>query len=305
MNIIKIIKCFIPHGIILLRGRYIRRKQDKLVFEIHKKEKEIKKYFLNLNEDEQDSEVLEIINFLRKNSFSVFPYDFIKKYHAEEIGVFYDEIFQLKYVLYNNKRLYFPKHFSYEKIRGYYNSILIEQDADSPHRYDAENFIVQDGDIIADIGVAEGIWALTYAEKAKKIYLFECEEYWIEALQKTFEPWKEKVILVNKYVSDVTDEKKITLDNFLCGDKIDFIKTDIEGAEIQFLRGAKKILTDNNVKLLLCTYHQQNDAVDIKDFLLESGFITEYSKGYMLFIFDKNIRPPYLRRGLIRARKKL
>ena len=37
--------------------------------------------------------------------------------------------------------------------------------------------------------------------------------------------------------------------------------------------------------------------------LVKKGFITEYSKGYMIFVYDDIISPPYLRRGLIRARK--
>ena len=39
----------------------------------------------------------------------------------------------------------------------------------------------------------------------KKINLIECEHKWVEALKKTFEHWKEKVI-VEKMLGDTDDE---------------------------------------------------------------------------------------------------
>jgi hypothetical protein len=210
----------------------------------------------------------------------------------------------MKYVFHYGKKMYFPKTWNDDSICDYYNGLLIEQDINSPHRYETPDFCVKDGDVIADIGAAEGIWALTYAEKAAKIYLFECEAQWIKALEKTFEPWKEKVVMINKYISNVTDENKITLDEFLCGRSINFIKADIEGAEIQLLEGAKDVLTkQNNLKLLLCAYHRKNDDVLLKQYLEKYGFQTEYSNGYMLFIPDPDLDEPYIRRGLIRAKK--
>ena len=37
-----------------------------------------------------------------------------------------------------------------------------------------------------------------YVDVASKIYLFECDPVWIEALEKTFEPYKDKVVIVPK-----------------------------------------------------------------------------------------------------------
>jgi len=51
-------------------------------------------------------------------------------------------------------------------------------------------------------------------------------------------PWKEKVVIVNKFISNTTEDNHITLDDFLAGNKIDFIKADIEGAERKLLKGA-------------------------------------------------------------------
>jgi predicted GNAT superfamily acetyltransferase len=96
------------------------------------------------------------------------------------------------------------------------------------------------------------------------------------------------------------------LDKFFEHKKIDFIKADIEGAEAQLLKGAEAILSRQApMKIVLCTYHKHNDAEMLQRTLAEKGFRTEFSKGYMIFwyeIYDK-LKPPYLRRGLIRGIK--
>jgi len=95
------------------------------------------------------------------------------------------------------------------------------------------------------------------------------------------------------------------LDCFFGGKQIDFIKADIEGMEIKLLEGSKSLLANNNnLKLLLCAYHSQNDGTKIKAILEKNGFKAEYSKRYMLFIYNyKGLKKPYIRRALVRATK--
>ena len=287
------IKWFIPYGII------IHRKQ-KTLGKNFQKVHEIENYFLSLNANE----IFEIVKYIKNHGFSIFPYDFCQKYNPSDIDVFFDETNKTQYVMHEDKRLYFPEEWKTENIRSYYNGLCIEQDKDSPHRYDTEGFIVQEGDVIADVGTAEGNWALTHVEKAGKVYLFECDRIWIKALEKTFEPWKEKVVIVDKYVSNNNDDENVTLDSFFDKERIDFIKADIEGMEINLLEGSEKILANNhNLKLLLCAYHSKNDGKEIRKILERKGFKTEYSKGYMLFFYDKGLEKPYIRRGLVRAMK--
>jgi hypothetical protein len=182
---------------------------------------------------------------------------------------------------------------------------LVEQDIHSPHRYEFADFNVHQNDIVADIGAAEGIFALSVIEKVSKIYLFECDNSWIEALLMTFTPWKEKVVIINKYISDNNENNCITLDAFLNGKEINFIKADIEGAELSLLKGANTVIAaQNNLRIVLCTYHKQNDAQELKEVLTRYGFYTEYSNGYIIPYWDVELAPPYLRRGVIRATKK-
>jgi hypothetical protein len=268
------------------------------------RERNIRNYFLNLNQEEQDPEIFEIMSYFDDNPFSVFPYYFTKKHKHYKIKIFYDKICMMYYVLYSNNRMYFPKKWNVSRCCRYYNSVCKEQDIYSPHRYEAPDYVVKNGDIIADIGAAEGIWALTYVNIAKKIYLFECNSEWITALKKTFEPWKEKVVIVNKYISNINKDRYITLDNFLNGSSINFIKADIEGMELELLEGSTKTLADaDDLKLLLCAYHRKDDGENLCSFLNARGFTTEYSKRYMLFIYDEELGEPYVRRGIVRAMK--
>lgn len=264
----------------------------------------IRSYFLSLDRSKQEQEIVKIIIFFEKHRFSVFPYDFCKEHSVENTLIYYDDKSKMHYIEHNKKQLYFPNNYDKYTITRCYNSLCIEQDINSPHRYQTEEFNVKNGDVIADIGAAEGIWALDNVERAGKVYLFERDSKWINALQKTFEPWKEKVVIVQKYVSNENDNSKVSLDEVFKDKEINFIKADIEGAEIELLKGGESVLSRNgNMRLLLCTYHRENDDKKLKEILENNGFKTEYSKGYMLYIFDKKLKEPYIRQGLIRAKK--
>lgn len=237
-------------------------------------------------------------------------YPFIKKYLYRKVNIFFDNKKSLHYVLHSEKRLYFKKGMSKHDIRELYNNLCIEQDINSPHSYLAFPVHYQSTDIAVDIGAAEGIWALDIIEKVKEIYLFECEDAWIEALQATFEPWSDKIHIVNKFVSDVTDEVNTTLDDYFLGKNIvpDIIKADIEGAEASCIKGASKLLTNHVRHFLLCTYHNYDDYRVLSEMMKSHGFETQPSKGYMLTIY---MEPNYsckdaskiVRKGLIHAYK--
>jgi precorrin-6B methylase 2 len=327
-------KKIIPAAIRTARSRCIEegRRREKI--------KEISSIYAKIPKrrlKELTVEEVDISNFINGNPIVMIPYEYIKRYNANEIVVYTDNDCQMQYVLHNNKRLYFPKKESWysktfddETIRVYYNNLLVEQDINSPHRYESANVQVQSDDVIADIGAAEGLFALSVIEKVKRVYLFEVAPEWIDALKFTFAPYKEKVTIINKYVSDLIKNDSVTLDNYFAGKEINFIKSDIEGCESKLLKGAKNILkARKNLRLAICTYHHENHAKDFKMTLETNGFLTEFSKGYIVptwmpgiedfnKILEKcnyydnfkkgNIIPlwnysPFFRKGVIRAIK--
>jgi len=251
------------------------------------------------------TEVKEVLNYLETNSMEILPYVFQNKYSEDQVDVFIDPNKNLPYVVQEGKRLYFKRRWSKRKIQKLYTTLIKEQDVESPHRYLSKEFIFDEGEVLIDAGAAEGNFALSVVEKADRIILFEPDKEWIEPLSATFEPWKDKISIVNKFVGDVSNENSIKLDDYFSSEeKISFIKIDIEGAELKLFRGAQRILSSNHdLKVAVCTYHKQNDEVDFKRELSNYGFQTSHSNGFMLFYYDKKISAPYLRRGLVRAEK--
>ena len=185
-----------------------------------------------------------------------------------------------------------------------YASLITENDPESPHCYLSDDFKIGPDDVLVDVGCAEGLLSLDAVETAKKIYLFEYDDNFIEALKHTFDSWKDKVEIVKKFVSDNDEGDNISLDTFFEDktDKPTFIKIDVEGAEQKVLNGMRRICESaDNLKAAICTYHKRDDFEIFSSTMRNNGFRVSAS-GYMLYPYD--FEPPYFRRGLIRAVKK-
>ncbi|WP_144603296.1 FkbM family methyltransferase [Algoriphagus algorifonticola] len=243
------------------------------------------------------------IEYIKTNGLVIFPYDFEKKYKHNLIEV--NRNLEFPFVDFFGKELFFQSGKTDQQLSHYFNSLLAEQDLDSPHLYCTENFKVEINDTIIDLGVAEANFSLMNIDLAKRVYLFESNIKWIEPLQYTFEPYQNKVHIINKFVSAKSSGTSIALDDI---DEIKneslFIKIDVDGEERQVLNGMIDLLKESKrIKVAICTYHKDNDAKEFKFFFEELGFITEFSSGYMLFYHDKKIRKPYFRKGVLRAWK--
>lgn len=260
-------------------------------------------YYESLPEEQLTRETKEVISFLRKNPLEIFPYSFGSKYKKENIEVLTDPQLKLKYVMHEGKRLYFRRGWSNVRIQRAWNDLLREQDPASPHRYCEGSFAPGSEDVIADIGAAEGNFSLAMVEKVRKIYIFEFDRRWAEALRATFAPWKDKVEIVNKYAGDRNDQTHVTIDSFFESREFPtFLKIDVDGAEDSVLRGCNKIFQSGKpMKVALCTYHKNDDENIFTALLGNVGFTATPSGGYMINYYDKKMRAPWLRRGLLRA----
>ena len=120
----------------------------------------------------------------------------------------------------------------------------------------------------------------------------------------TFAPWKEKVEIVTKYLSDITDEQHVSIDNLVEVKEEEkyFIKLDVEGYEKQTLKGMNRFFSQvKNLKMCVCTYHFENDAVEISKMLENREMSYEFSEGWLLFSMENKM--PSFRKALIRAWK--
>ena len=254
----------------------------------------------------ENHQILDVISFLKKNPLHMFPYDFINKYDSQQVEVHRDEKSDYRYVIYENKRLYYPLGWTSENIKYSHSFSCLEQDNESPHSYASSSFIYNEDDIAVDAGTAEGNFSLSIVEKVKKLYIFECSEGWFGPLHKSFEPWREKVEIIPLKLSKNVTSKSTTLDQFFAekNELPTILKIDVDGGEKDLLSGASRILQQSDkLKISLCTYHQKNDFREFKTLLEKLEFKVHSSKGYMIFYLDEPLKEPYLRKALLFASK--
>lgn len=264
-----------------------------------------KESLLKRYEKSSDSEIGEVIKYIKENGLDIFNYQFCQNYKSKT-NIEIDSETGFYYLFHNGKRMYFPKKFkSKETVCDYYNSILLEQDSDSPHRYLSESFNVREGDVVVDVGVAEGNFAIEVIDRVSKIYLVEADEEWIEALKLTFKDYMDKVVIIKAFISSFCDGNVVTIDS-LIKESVDFIKMDIEGNEWDALLGAERVISESNsLRLAICSYHGDFDQELIESYMDKHNIEHWTSKGYMWF--PTKLRQTYvstrLNRGIVFGKK--
>lgn len=132
--------------------------------------------------------------------------------------------------------------------------------------YFFEKVDVQPEDIVFDLGASPGDFAsVSIAKGAKLVYAFEPCPDGQSVLEAVSCLNENKISLQPYFVSDRTIDKYITLDDFVTRNQIqqvDFIKMDIEGAELQAIQGCSHVLRYFAPKLSLAVYHNDGNAID-------------------------------------------
>ncbi len=259
-------------------------------------------------EQKQYSKEINYLNHLshitaeEKKLHSVMPYSFTDKYDYNKVEVFRDNEAEMFYVYLEGKKLYYHEGYTdKESVQKSFIYISAEQDLESPHRYIDDLFFVKNGDTVVDLGAAEGNFSLFVVDKAKELFIVEADTKWIPALQKTFQPWKHKVHIINKFAANTNSDTQITLTDLSKYANIDLVKMDIEGAEADVLQEASNYITqETKLRLAITTYHHQHDAEKIQKLISACGYQTVFSDKYILFIYDI-LQPPYFRKGMLKA----
>ena len=269
---------------------------------------EIFQYF----KDNGSTEFVQELDFMKSKGYLVeIPYK-RTSVDVPQVITGIDKANSLPYVLHSGKKLYFPKSFSENDAKQAYLNVVVDENIigggfleKMPHQYTTDEFSVKNGDVVFDVGAAEGLFLLDNIEKASKGFVFEADPSWIEALKATFNPYKDKVTIINKFAADNNSTTTQMLDSCnITGANSIFIKMDVEGYEVQALDGATSLIKSNaDIRIACCTYHKQNDAMELNDYFKSKNYSTDFSEGYMLFFRDNAIKPPYFRRGLIRTKK--
>lgn len=241
---------------------------------------------------------------------AVYPYPFCEKYlHGLGDVAVRRGAEGLPYVMHGGKRLFFPVHWGQggDGLIAYkYRYLCMEQDPESSHCYLTPALRETRFDALVDAGCAEGMLALEMIDQVERAVLVECDSAWLPALEATFAPWRHKVTIVPKKLSDTDGADSITLKTLAEDYDIHnaLLKMDVEGYERQALAGAGNLKAYASA-VLCCAYHRADDAAVLSGGLLRHGYRVEFSKGYMLFASPPAWLPlpgpPYFRKGLVRG----
>lgn len=179
-----------------------------------------------------------------------------------------------------------------------------------PETWLAETYLLKNicepelNDVVIDGGAFQGETAIWFSQKigiGGKVYSFEIMESNIDIMKRNIQRNKlqniievvEKGLFNKDDIINVVDkgagsrysketgdnkahvtslDKFITLNNIK---KVDFIKLDIEGAEIAALKGMKDTIKKFKPKLAICVYHKELDFLDIPIYI-KSIFLIKF-----------------------------
>lgn len=229
------------------------------------------------------SVIKEFVPFILKYGLRQYCYTFMNENFITEDDIFLDEKNGLLYCYYDGKRMYLKRSYQDKKdAANYVDTLAREQIEGSPHCYRDSifDYNIKNGTVF-DIGCAEGNFGLSIIDDIDKLFLFECDAEWLEALRYTFEPYWDKVEIVNKYITSYTNDDETTVDDF-CKmnniDKIEMLKMDIEGAEYEAICGCKDLIQCRKLdNILVCVYHNYEDENRIRGYinnLMDNKMIT-------------------------------
>jgi len=196
----------------------------------------------------------------------------------------------------------------YMNSKSIFTTFVIEQ-----YKYlDSNTIEAQKGDVVLDFGGCYGDTALYFANKVGekgKVYTFEFIPGNISIINQNLDInpiLKERIEIVDKPLWESSGKqvffndkgsgsilsfeeysgyegttKTISCDDFVelkKIEKIDFIKTDIEGAEPFALKGAERTIKKFKPKLAISIYHNMNDFVNV------IKQISDFNAGYKFFL---------------------
>lgn len=166
--------------------------------------------------------------------------------------------------------------------------------------YELDEVMIEPDDIVIDVGANLGLFTCYAAQKGCKVIACDPDKRCIEVLNKQKKLYSDRIIVMPKGVSNRVGtaefyesqecaissmvlargktEKTVielcTIDQMVetgVVERVDYIKSDIEGAERDMLRGAVNTLRKFGPKLSICTYHFSEDPQLLETIIKESN----------------------------------
>lgn len=172
-------------------------------------------------------------------------------------------------------------------------------------------FHIQEGNVVVDVGAHIGIFSVKAARKVgnpgvviaiepeeenysflianKKINSLEniipiygaLADHTGRALLYSWRGHSGGFSIVEKHSSHCVEVPVFTLDNLaskLYLRRIDFLKIDAEGSELEVLKGGRRMLQGASAKIVVAGYHESDDPKKISNFLQSLGYKTACSE---------------------------
>lgn len=162
----------------------------------------------------------------------------------------------------------------------------------NPHAYEYDRVFLKRGDTVIDAGACEGFFTRYALQRGAKVIAIEPVKILADGLKKTFsdEIEDERVKVFPIAIGSWTGEGFLAADtgriyeshldksgnsitvirlDDLITTKINFIKMDIEGAEVEAIKGARGIIQEYTPKLSIAVYHDYDNARKIIELLHE------------------------------------
>lgn len=158
------------------------------------------------------------------------------------------------------------------------------------NEYYLEGFLPENRGAILDCGAAMGDTAIVFANQYpdSKIYSFECLDEMSTLLKKNLELNNiNNVIVVKTFLNsksgtitiDNIEQNAVSIDDYVKENNINdvsLIKFDIEGAEMNALKGAINTIKKQKPLLYIPIYHLESDIYEIPKFINDLGLETKF-----------------------------
>ncbi len=189
-----------------------------------------------------------------------------------------------------------------QRYEDYKDILFPIADTAHPQYIEPDIFPPGENEIFVDVGVMDFQNSIDFSKWAvngwEKIYAFEpdpkCYRISQNVLSSMGAEFSQKVELVNKglsaangvlefpaeykgsgiYSGETIPVEVVSLDSYLDGAPVTFVKMDVEGAEMDVLTGMKETIQKHKPKLAVCIYHKPEDLFEIASYLL--GLVPEY-----------------------------
>lgn len=221
-----------------------------------------------------DVTVSELLRFLTMRPMRQRGFRFVAE--CREEGVLY----AVRVVGYD-RFIYWPRDWGLDTL----GMLVNEQfDAHDWHYYQIAETRLEADDVVVDCGAAEGLFTLIAAKTCRRVYAVEPLPQFCRNMARSFAELNQ-VQIIPCLLANRTGEARLSplavmsaestdgsvtcrvdsLDNLFPegGERVTYLKADVEGAELELLAGAERLIRRDRPKIAITTYHHPSHADEI------------------------------------------